>query len=200
MAEKKTWVHRTIQVAPLVGLSIFFILIMYGYRHGIFQSADSLQQFMQQFGSYAIILFILIQIIQVIIPILPGGISSVAGMLMFGNVFGLLYSCIGLIIGEAIGFLFVRYYGTSFVRFILSPKKFQKFEQLVIEKTNNIKKVLIVTLLLPFAPDDLICLVAGLTKLSFREYMQIVILLKPWSVAVYSMIMLLLFQQAQGHF
>ena len=77
---------------------------MYGYRHGIFQSADSLQQFMQQFGSYAIILFILIQIIQVIIPILPGGISSVAGMLMFGNVFGLLYSCIGLIIGEAIGF------------------------------------------------------------------------------------------------
>jgi len=94
----------------------------------------------------------------------------------------------------------VRYYGTSFVRFILSPKKFQKFEQLVIEKTNNIKKVLIVTLLLPFAPDDLICLVAGLTKLSFREYMQIVILLKPWSVAVYSMIMLFLFQQAQGHF
>jgi len=39
-----------------------------------------------------------------------------------------------------------------------------------------------------------------LTKLSFREYMQIVILLKPWSVAVYSMIMLFLFQQAQGHF
>jgi uncharacterized membrane protein YdjX (TVP38/TMEM64 family) len=57
---------------------------------------------------------------------------------MFGKVFGLLYSCIGLIIGEAIGFLFVRYYGTSFVRFILSPKKFKKFEQLVIEKTNNI--------------------------------------------------------------
>lgn len=41
---------------------------------------------------------------QVIIPILPGGISSVAGMLMFGNLQGLLYSYLGLIIGEFIGF------------------------------------------------------------------------------------------------
>ncbi len=67
-------------------------------------------------------IFILLQIIQVIIPILPGGISSVAGLLMFGNGWGLLYSCIGLIIGEAIGFLLVRYYGVSFVQLILSPK------------------------------------------------------------------------------
>lgn len=29
--------------------------------------------------------------------------------------------------------------------------------------------------------------------------MQIVIFLKPWSVGVYSMIMLFLFHQAQGH-
>lgn len=138
-------------------------------------------------------------VIQVIIPILPGGISSVAGMLMFGNGFGLLYSCIGLVIGEAIGFLLVRYYGVAFVQLILSPKKYQKFDELLTRKTKDIKKVLVVTLLLPFAPDDLICLVAGLTKLSFREFMQIVIFLKPWSVGVYSMIMLFLFHQAQGH-
>ena len=199
MTKKKTWIQKGIQLAPIVGLLLVLGLIIYGYQHGIFQSAHSLQQFMRQFGKYAVFLFIMIQIIQVIAPILPGGISSVAGMLMFGNGWGLLYSCIGLIIGEAIGFLLVRYYGTSFVRFILSPKKYQKFEQLVTDKTQNIKKVLIVTMLLPFAPDDLICLVAGLTKLTFKEYMQIVILLKPWSVAIYSMIMLYLFHQAQGH-
>lgn len=55
-------------------------------------------------------------------------------------------------------------------------KKYQKFDQLLTRRTKDIKKVLIVTLLLPFAPDDLICIVAGLTKLTFREYMQIVIL------------------------
>ena len=110
---------------PIIGLFFFFVLILYAYHHGIFRSSTSLQAFIQQFGKYAVMIFVLLQVIQVIIPILPGGISSVAGML--------------------------------------------------------------------------ICLVAGLTKLSFREFMQIVIFLKPWSVGVYSMIMLFLFHQAQGH-
>ena len=199
MSKKASVLQKCLQIMPIIGLLFFFVLILYAYHHGIFRSSTSLQAFIQEFGKYAVIVFVLLQVIQVIIPILPGGISSVAGMLMFGNGFGLLYSCIGLVIGEAIGFLLVCYYGVAFVQLILSPKKYQKFDELLTRKTKDIKKVLVVTLLLPFAPDDLICLVAGLTKLSFREFMQIVIFLKPWSVGVYSMIMLFLFHQAQGH-
>ena len=143
-------------------------------------------------------IFILLQIIQVIIPILPGGISSVVGMLMFGTGWGLVYSYIGLVIGEALGFLLVRYYGVSFVQLILSPKKYQKFDQLLTAHTQNIRRFLIWTLILPFAPDDLVCLVAGLTKMSFREYMRIILILKPWSVGIYGLMMLYLFRKAQG--
>lgn len=192
--------HKYIRIIPIIGLLFFLVLIIYAYQHGIFRSTTSLQRFIQQFGEYAVVIFILLQIIQVIIPILPGGISSVAGLLIFGNGWGLLYSCIGLIIGEAIGFLLVRYYGASFVQLILSPKKYQKFDQLLTQKTKDIKKVLCLTMLIPFAPDDLVCLVAGLTKISFKEYIQIVLLLKPWSVGAYSLIMLYLFQKAQGNF
>lgn len=192
--------HKYIRIIPIIGLLFFLVLIIYAYQHGIFRSTTSLQRFIQQFGEYAVVIFILLQIIQVIIPILPGGISSVAGLLMFGNGWGLLYSCIGLIIGEAIGFLLVRYYDVSFVQLILSPKKYQKFDQLLTQKTKDIKKVLCLTMLIPFAPDDLVCLVAGLTKISFKEYIQIVLLLKPWSVGAYSLIMLYLFQKAQGNF
>ena len=192
--------HKYIRVIPIIGLLFFLVLIIYAYQHGIFRSTTSLQRFIQQFGEYAVVIFILLQIIQVIIPILPGGISSVAGLLMFGNGWGLLYSCIGLIIGEAIGFLLVRYYGVSFVQLILSPKKYQKFDQLLTQKTKDIKKVLCLPMLIPFAPDDLVCLIAGLTKISFKEYIQIVLLLKPWSVGAYSLIMLYLFQKAQGNF
>lgn len=192
--------HKYIRIIPIIGLLFFLVLIIYAYQHGIFRSTTSLQRFIQQFGEYAVVIFILLQIIQVIIPILPGGISSVAGLLMFGNGWGLLYSCIGLIIGEAIGFLLVRYYGVSFVQLILSPEKYQKFDQLLTQKTKDIKKVLCLTMLIPFAPDDLVCLVAGLTKISFKEYIQIVLLLKPWSVGAYSLIMLYLFQKAQGNF
>ncbi|MFB8538142.1 TVP38/TMEM64 family protein [Enterococcus thailandicus] len=198
MENYRSTIRRIFQLLPIIGFSLFFILAIYAYRHGIFQSTDSLQVFIQQFGQYAVLIFILLQIIQVIIPILPGGISSVVGMLMFGTGWGLVYSYIGLVIGEALGFLLVRYYGVSFVQLILSPKKYQKFDQLLTAHTQNIRRFLIWTLILPFAPDDLVCLVAGLTKMSFREYMRIILILKPWSVGIYGLMMLYLFRKAQG--
>lgn len=198
MENYRSMIRRIVQILPIIGFSFFFILAIYAYRHGIFQSTDSLQVFIQQFGQYAILIFILLQIIQVIIPILPGGISSVVGMLMFGTGWGLVYSYTGLVIGEALGFLLVRYYGVSFVQLILSPKKYQKFDQLLTTHTQNIRRFLIWTLILPFAPDDLVCLVAGLTKMSFREYMRIILILKPWSVGIYGLLMLYLFRKAQG--
>ncbi|MDA3974154.1 VTT domain-containing protein [Enterococcus thailandicus] len=198
MENYRSMIRRIVQILPIIGFSFFFILAIYAYRHGIFQSTDSLQVFIQQFGQYAVLIFILLQIIQVIIPILPGGISSVVGMLMFGTGWGLVYSYIGLVIGEALGFLLVRYYGVSFVQLILSPKKYQKFDQLLTTHTQNIRRFLIWTLILPFAPDDLVCLVAGLTKMSFREYMRIILILKPWSVGIYGLLMLYLFRKAQG--
>ena len=59
---------------------------------------------------------------------------------------------------------------------------------------HNVKKLLIFTMLVPFAPDDIVCLVAGITDISLKEFMKIVLLLKFWSVATYSYLMLYLFQ------
>jgi uncharacterized membrane protein YdjX (TVP38/TMEM64 family) len=44
------------------------------------------------------------------------------------------------------------------------------------------------------SPDDIVCLVAGITDISLKEFMKIVLLLKFWSVATYSYLMLYLFQ------
>ncbi len=83
MTNQKKFLNGLIRWLPLVGLVLFFGLILWGYSRGIFHSVASLQAFIKQFGNYAVLCFILLQIVQVIIPILPGGISSVAGMLMF---------------------------------------------------------------------------------------------------------------------
>jgi len=180
MTNQKKFLNGLIRWLPLVGLVLFFGLILWGYSRGIFHSVASLQAFIKQFGNYAVLCFILLQIVQVIIPILPGGISSVAGMLMFGNLQGLLYSYLG--------------YGRSFVKIILSPNKYKKFEEILDKNEHNVKKLLIFTMLVPFAPDDIVCLVAGITDISLKEFMKIVLLLKFWSVATYSYLMLYLFQ------
>ncbi|WP_086443909.1 TVP38/TMEM64 family protein [Candidatus Enterococcus lemimoniae] len=186
---------RIIYVLPIVGVIIFTGLVIYGYSKGIFHSVQSLQDFIKQFGEYAVFIFIFLQILQVIVPILPGGISTVVGMLMFGNIQGLLYSYVGLIIGEIIVYWLARYYGKSFARLILTKKRYLKFEKMLDRPEKGIKRLMIITLLVPFAPDDLVCLVAGLTDLPFKEYMKILLIFKFWSVATYGYAVLFLFNR-----
>ena len=193
--EEKSFAKNIIYFLPIFGVVIFTLLVIYGYSVGIFHSVQSLQEFIKQFGDYAVFFFIALQILQVIIPILPGGISSVVGMLMFGNIPGLIYSFIGLIIGDIIVYWLVNYYGKDFARAILPPKRYLKFEKMIDRPPEGIRKLLIATLLIPFAPDDLVCLVAGLTNFPFKEYMKILLLLKFWSVATYSFVLLYLFNQ-----
>ena len=59
------------------------------------------------------IIFMLLQILQVVIPIIPGGISSAAGVLIFGPYLGFVYNYVGISIGSVIIFLLGRRYGKT---------------------------------------------------------------------------------------
>ena len=183
--QRAPWQHKVIQMAPAIGLAAFIIILIYIRHSGIFSSVADLQHFIKNFGNFAIAAFIVVQAIQPIVPFLPGGFATIVGMLMFGNIPGVLYSYIGLVIGEVGLFLLVRRFGSKFARLVLSEKNFDKFETTLQDHTQDIKKLLIVCFIFPFLPDDLTCLVAGMTDLSFREYLKIVLIFKIWSVASY---------------
>ena len=183
--QRAPWQQKVIQMAPAIGLAAFIIILIYIRHSGIFSSVADLQHFIKNFGNFAIAAFIVVQAIQPIVPFLPGGFATIVGMLMFGNIPGVLYSYIGLVIGEVGLFLLVRRFGSKFARLVLSEKNFEKFETTLQDHTQDIKKLLIVCLIFPFLPDDLTCLVAGMTDLSFREYLKIVLIFKIWSVASY---------------
>lgn len=183
--QRAPWQQKVIQTAPAIGLAAFIIILIYIRHSGIFSSVADLQHFIKNFGNFAIAAFIVVQAIQPIVPFLPGGFATIVGMLMFGNIPGVLYSYIGLVIGEVGLFLLVRRFGSRFARLVLSEKNFEKFETTLQDHTQDIKKLLIVCFIFPFLPDDLTCLVAGMTDLSFREYLKIVLIFKIWSVASY---------------
>ncbi len=62
------------------------IFIFYGVQNRIFVSRDALELFLHNCGVWAPALFVLIQIVQVVIPILPGAIGCLGGVLIFGCV------------------------------------------------------------------------------------------------------------------
>jgi len=184
------WQQKVIQLLPVVGLAAFIILLIYIRRSVLFSSIADLQQFSRNLGSFAVVAFIIVQAIQPVVPFLPGGFATIVGMLMFGNIPGILYSYIGLVIGEVGLFLLVRRYGPRFARLVLSQKNFEKFETTLQDHTQDIKRLLIVCFIFPFLPDDLTCLVAGMTDLPFKDYLRIVLIFKLWSVASYGFVCL----------
>ena len=51
---------------------------------------------------------------------------------------------------------------------------------------------------IPVAPDDYLCFLAGTTKISWRLYTAIILLCKPFAIAMYSLGLTVLFQQVLG--
>lgn len=102
---------RLINLISLCGFFGLISLSIYFYRLGIFADIQALQEFVGQAALLGPMLFILIQILQVVVPILPGGISLAAGVLLFGPFRGFIYNYLGICIGSVILFWLGRQYG-----------------------------------------------------------------------------------------
>lgn len=161
---------------------VFFII--YGYYRGIFDSSEVFSEYIQSFGIFAPLTFIIIQIVQVVVPILPGGMSTVAGVMIFGAKYGFIYNYIGLSIGSIIAFSLSRKYGLKLVRKLVKKKYLDKYLAWIL-KGNNFKIFLAIAFFLPVAPDDLLCLVAGLSKIKLWTFIIILLLFKPFSIYIY---------------
>lgn len=174
-----------IRCSMWIGLALMCIFIIYGYKAGIFSDMQSLQDFIKGFGMWAAVIFLMIQIIQVIIPILPGGISCLIGVVIFGSYMGFLYNYIGICIGSILVFLISKKYGRPLVRTVIGEKAFNKYIGWV-EHKKKFEKMFAIAIFFPVAPDDLLCYIAGLTKMELKKFTAIILLGKPMSIALYS--------------
>ena len=72
--------RKLINFISIVGLGISIALTIYFINLGVFKDLDSLRGLVGDSIILGPIIFILIQILQVVIPIIPGGISTAAGV------------------------------------------------------------------------------------------------------------------------
>ncbi len=169
----------------IIGVILTIIFCIYGYRLGIFHSTDMLALFISEIGYFGAVVFIIIQIVQVVIPIVPGGISLAAGVIIFGPVHGFLYNYIGIVIGSIINFLLARRFGKSFIQSVISKRTYEKYIGWL-DKGARFDRLFAIAILLPVAPDDYLCMLAGLTKMTLKKFIMIILLCKPLSILAYS--------------
>ena len=97
----------------------------------LFTNKDQIETFITSFGSGAPLVFILIQILQVLFAPIPGEATGFIGGYLFGVSKGFLYSSLGLTAGSWIIFVIGRLLGKRYVRKLIPIKQLNRFDLLV---------------------------------------------------------------------
>ncbi len=71
---------QAVNIISIFGLILTVLFMAWCWKQGILTSQENMQKFIMGFGAAAGIIFVIIQIVQVIVPIIPGGISCVVGV------------------------------------------------------------------------------------------------------------------------
>lgn len=172
-------------IIAVIVLVILTILGFIGYKKGLFHSIDSFRDFILSYGIWANIIFMLVQVTQIVVPIIPGGITTVFGVVIFGPFWGFIYNYISICAGSMLVFFISRTFGKSIILNFFGEETFDKYKHKIKDKTYE--KFFAWAILLPVAPDDFLCYLTGLSDMSFKKYATIILLCKPPSIFLYSM-------------
>lgn len=178
--------NRIMHISTLVLMAALIVLSIIGYKKGIFSSQESLIRFVESLGPWAPLVFTIIQAVQVVIPILPGAIGCAVGVIAFGPWMGLVYNYVGICAGSIAAFVLSRRYGKPFVIRMVGDKNYEKY----IGWTGNNKRyerLFAFLIFIPVAPDDILCYITGLTEMTLKKYVFIILTCKPFSISLYSL-------------
>lgn len=149
-------------------LSIFlFVLENVGFFDKI-KSVDELRKYISSFGKYAILIFVLIQFLQVTILPIPALLTVSVGVLLFGPLKAGIFSSIGIILGSILAFYIGKKFGYKVVCWIIGKESLDKTIGMLKGKD---KILLTFMFLLPFFPDDVLCFVAGLSSMDWKFFL-----------------------------
>lgn len=176
---------KIIRIISIIGLILSVIAVVILYQKGILSSTTKFQNWLNQFGVFSPILFTLLQALQVIIPIIPGGVTTAVGVIAFGPWYGFLYNYIGIVVGSLVLFIMGRRWGRPIVESLVSEKVYLKYEKKLGE-SKVWERFFTIMILLPVAPDDALVLLSSLTTMSFKKFFWIIVLCKPWAIVAYS--------------
>lgn len=162
----KRKLQRSHVIAAAAVILLLGIVTYVAWPHlSAFTDPERAKAFIAEAGPAGPLVFMGLQILQVFVAPIPGQVTGLVGGFLFGPWLGLLYALIGATIGFTLIFLLVRKLGRPFVERFVDKKTLDKFDYIAGSKGVF---VLFLVFLLPAFPDDLICYIAGLTKIPIR--------------------------------
>ena len=177
--------QRTVKLYRLLflviaGSSIFvisYVLLKQLNILDLFESAEEMKEFILSTGSAGKWLFFLIQFIQVTLIPIPALVTTLAGVAVYGAFEAAIISTLAIIAGSLFAFFVMgRIFGYKLVKWIAGEETTEKYSKLLNKKG---KYLLVLMFIFPLFPDDILCMIAGITKMSGRFFTVITIIIRP---------------------
>ncbi len=162
----------------IIVLVAFFCLVLTAVLIPVINSlrtkegTQAMGKFISELGFFGPVIFVLAEIIQIILALVPGGPVEVIGGAVFGAVKGLILCEIGIITATVIIHNLVRKFGKPFVSTFISEDKIKKFKFLQDEK--KLELIVFILLMIPGTPKDAITYIASLTDIKPMRFYGIV--------------------------
>lgn len=176
--ERFPHVSRTLLVTAIAAAAIVGAYILF-YTTGLdkkFYDFDSLKAFIVDSGYWGFAVFIGLTVFQVVVLPIPAALSIVLGVAIYGATVSFVLSTIGTIIGSIISFMLGKVFGRRLCNWMFGAEQTEKYAKLLNEKG---RFLFIIMLLFPAFPDDMLCMIAGITDMSYLYFTVVCALTRP---------------------
>lgn len=189
MAEEKKFsfwkkVLRTSLVFAAIGLFLLLIyyILVWTDLWEKFNSVEKLRSMILDFGFWGRFAFVFLQFVQVTFVPIPSTILTIAGSIIYGPLQGALLSLSGILLGSIVAFLLGRIFGRKLVSFMVGNMTCEKWVGFL----SRARYTFFLMMLLPMFPDDVLCLVAGVTNMSWAFFIATNLITRPIGIFITS--------------
>ena len=156
MNKKKAKVLTIIGILVVLLITIAFSIPFISF----IENPDKLRSVIESYGALAPIVFILLSMVQILIPFIPGEPFELLAGYIFGGIKGSLLCLFSGSVSSILIIVLVRKYGTKLVELFFKKEEHEKLNHL---KTKNAFLLYSLIFILPGTPKDLLCYIGGLT-------------------------------------
>lgn len=142
-------------------------------------SPEALRAYISRSAPYSHLVFFLLQFLSVVLAPIPSNITAAAGGMLFGTLPAFLLTFAAVMAGSLLVFWLARVLGRDFADRLVSRRLSEKYQDVIRSKTSIF---LALAFLFPYFPDDVLCILAGLTSLPLRRFVIIALLTRPWGL------------------
>ena len=154
------------------------------YLTGFFEaatSAESIEAYIEASAPWSHLVFFFLQLVSSIVAPIPSNITALAGALLFGTIPAFLLTWSAVVLGSLIVFFLARGLGQEFVGGFVGRKLSSRYLDIIRRKRDTF---LFLAFLFPFFPDDILCILAGLTEISWKRFLLLCLVARPWGLLV----------------